>query len=282
MQFDMLLAELQRLEEQCPEYADPNSPTQRVGSDIANDFKAVEHRFRMMSLSNTYSLEELRDFYDKVSREVEALGLSQDSSEMVCELKFDGTAISLTYENGRLLRAVTRGDGAVGDDVTANVRTIRSIPLTLSGAGYPDYFEVRGEIYMPHSVFKQLNEEREEIGEQPFANPRNAAAGTLKLQNSTTVASRRLECFVYGFAAADIPYQSHWESMNVAKEWGFRISENMRLCHSWGEVESFISFADNLRKELPYDTDGAVIKVNDYALQRAIGVTAKAPKWAVA
>ena len=201
-QFDEMLRELQELEQRYPEYYDVNSPTQRVGSDMTNRFEAVRHRYPMMSLANTYSLEELREFYDRVTKET-------GDTEFACELKFDGTAISLTYEEGRLVRAVTRGDGTMGDDVTANVRTIRSIPLVLSGDDWPRYFEMRGEIYMPRAVFAALNREKEEIGEQPFANPRNAAAGTLKLQNSSVVASRRLECFLYAMAGEGLPYESH-------------------------------------------------------------------------
>lgn len=274
-EYDILLKKLQELEERYPEYGDINSPSQRVGSDITNKFVSVEHRYPMLSLSNTYSLEELRDFYDKIVAEAGEI-------EFVCELKFDGTAISLTYENGKLLRAVTRGDGAKGDDVTANVRTIRSIPLELVGDGYPDYFEMRGEIYLPHASFNRLNAEREEAGEQLFANPRNAAAGTLKLQNSATVSSRGLDCFLYYVVSDDLPYSSHWESLQKARSWGFKISTHTQLCSSWGEIESFINMADGLRRELPYDTDGAVIKVNRYDIQRRLGATAKAPRWAVA
>ena len=274
-QFDEMLRELQELEQRYPEYYDVNSPTQRVGSDMTNRFEAVRHRYPMMSLANTYSLEELREFYDRVTKET-------GDTEFACELKFDGTAISLTYEEGRLVRAVTRGDGTMGDDVTANVRTIRSIPLVLSGDDWPRYFEMRGEIYMPRAVFAALNREKEEIGEQPFANPRNAAAGTLKLQNSSVVASRRLECFLYAMAGEGLPYESHWENLNKAREWGFRISDHMRLCRTWEEIIGFIDDADRLRPNLPYDTDGAVVKVDRYDLQRRLGSTAKAPRWAVA
>ena len=273
--YDRMLRELYELEAQYPQYADPNSPTQRVGSDITNKFETILHRYPMQSLSNTYSLEELKDFYDRVEKDA-------PGAEMVCELKFDGTAISLTYENGRLLRAVTRGDGTRGDDVTANVRTIRSIPLELVGSSYPAYFEMRGEIYMPHSVFDRLNAEKEEAGEQLFANPRNAAAGTLKLQNSSVVATRRLDCFLYNMAGDDLPFSSHWENLQKAREWGFRVSGHMKLCRSWEEITQYIEEADRLRHELSYDTDGAVVKVNSYALQRRLGSTSKAPRWAVA
>lgn len=275
IQFDVLLRELHDLEQLHPEYYDANSPTQRVGNDISNRFQTVSHRYPMMSLSNTYSLDELRNFYDRITKEAGEM-------DFVCELKFDGTAISLTYENGRLLRAVTRGDGAMGDDVTANVRTIRSIPLELAEDDYPNFFEVRGEIYMPHAVFAMLNMEKEEVGEQPFANPRNAAAGTLKLQNSATVAARRLECFVYGVAGEDLPYASHWDALQATRKWGFRVSDHMRLCRTWQEIIDFIAYADKLREKLPYDTDGAVVKVNNYDIQRRLGSTAKAPRWAVA
>ncbi|MBR6830622.1 MAG: NAD-dependent DNA ligase LigA [Tidjanibacter sp.] len=274
-EYDRMMRRLQELEAQHPEEFDPASPTQRVGSDINNEFETVVHRFPMLSLSNTYSLEELHEFCNKVEKEVGEV-------EYVCELKFDGTAISLTYENGILTRGVTRGDGTQGDDVTANVKTIRSIPLKLRGNDYPDFFEIRGEILMPYDTFNRLNAEREDIGENPFANPRNAAAGTLKLQNSSIVAERGLDCFLYYMSGDDLPYKSHWENLQKAREWGFKISDRMRLCRSWDEVMNYITEADELRKSLPYATDGAVIKVNDYALQKRLGYTAKAPKWAVA
>ena len=274
-EYDRLLRELQELEAAHPEYYDPTSPTVRVGSDLVNDFASVAHRFPMLSLSNTYSLEELKDFVEKVERE-------EGPTEFVCELKFDGAAISLTYEHGRLLRAVTRGDGVRGDDVTANVRTIRSVPLVLQGEGWPDYFEMRGEVIMPHASFNRLNAEREEIGESPFANPRNAAAGTIKLQNSQEVARRGLDCFLYYVVGEGLPHQSHWDNLQAAREWGFKISDRMQRCHSWEEIESFITRTDRERENLPYDTDGAVVKVNDYVVQRRLGSTAKAPRWAVA
>ena len=274
-QFDELMRRLQDLEKQYPQYDDPNSPTRRVGSDLTNRFESVRHRYPMMSLSNTYSLEELREFYDRVREEA-------PEADFVCELKFDGTAISLTYEHGRLLRAETRGDGTVGYDVTANVRTIRSVPLVLTGDDYPDDFEMRGEIYMPRAEFARLNAEREEIGEVPFANPRNAAAGTLKLQNSSVVAARRLDCFLYAMAGEDLPFNSHWDALNKARTWGFRISDHMRRCRTWEEIEAFIRETDSLREGLPYATDGAVVKVNSYDIQRRLGATAKAPRWAVA
>lgn len=274
-EYDCLLRELQELEAAHPECYDPNSPTMRVGSDLTSGFVSVAHRFPMLSLGNTYSLEELREFVERVERE-------EGKTEFVCELKFDGTAISLTYEHGRLLRAVTRGDGTRGDDVTANIRTIRSVPLVLQGEGWPDYFEMRGEVIMPHASFQRLNAEREEIGENLFANPRNAAAGTIKLQSPQEVARRGLDCFLYYVVGEGLPYQNHWDNLQAAKRWGFKISDRMQKCHSWEEIEAYITRTDGERGALPYDTDGAVVKVNDYAAQRRLGSTAKAPRWAVA
>lgn len=274
-EYDMLMRELQELEKEHPEFADPNSPTNRVGSDLTTEFENVAHRYPMLSLANTYSLEEVKDFCERVEKEV-------GPAEYVCELKFDGTAISLTYEHGRLLRAVTRGDGVTGDDVTANVRTIRSVPLVLRGDDYPDFFEIRGEIFMPHASFERLNAERESNGEQLFANPRNAAAGTLKLQNSRVVAERGLDCFLYFLVGENLPFDNHWDNVNKAREWGFKISDHMRLCRNIEDINDYISRADVLRHSLPYDTDGAVIKVNEYILQRQLGTTAKSPRWAVA
>ncbi len=273
-EFDTLLRQLQDLEAAHPEFYDPNSPTMRVGSDLTNDFKSVEHTFPMLSLSNTYSIEELGEWIDRVEKEVGEV-------EYVCELKFDGTAISLTYENGALLRAVTRGDGTRGDDVTANVRTIRSVPLSLTG-DYPDFFEIRGEILMPYSSFDRLNAEREQAGEPPFANPRNAAAGTLKQQQSQVVAKRGLDCTLYQIAGRDLPFDSHWENLEAARRWGFKISDAARICHNRQEIEQFITYWDIERKALPFPTDGIVIKVNRNADRRALGSTSKAPKWAVA
>lgn len=274
-EYDMLMRELQELEKEHPEFADPNSPTNRVGSDLTTEFENVAHRYPMLSLANTYSLEEVKDFCERVEKEV-------GPAEYVCELKFDGTAISLTYEHGRLLRAVTRGDGVTGDDVTTNVRTIRSVPLVLRGDDYPDFFEIRGEIFMPHASFERLNAERESNGEQLFANPRNAAAGTLKLQNSRVVAERGLDCFLYFLVGENLPFDNHWDNVNKAREWGFKISDHMRLCRNIEDINDYISRADVLRHSLPYDTDGAVIKVNEYILQRQLGTTAKSPRWAVA
>ena len=274
-EFDALMRELQDLEAAHPEFADPNSPSVRVGSDLSVEFQTVPHRFPMLSLGNTYSLDELHEFIDRIEREA-------GPTEYVCELKFDGTAISLTYEHGELLRAVTRGDGTQGDDVTANIRTVRSIPLRLQGDDWPDYFEIRGEILMPYASFDRLNAEREAAGETLFANPRNAAAGTLKQQSSAVVARRGLDCSLYQLAGDDLPFVSHWESLEKARAWGFKISEHLRICRNKEEIDAFIHYWDTARRELPVPTDGAVIKVNDFAVRRRLGFTAKAPKWAVA
>ena len=274
-EFDTLMHELQRLEAEHPEYADPTSPTMRVGSDLCAEFRTVRHRYPMLSLGNTYSTDELHEFIERIEREV-------GPTDYVCELKFDGTAISLTYEHGRLTQAVTRGDGVAGDDVTANVRTIRSVPLRLRGEGWPELFEIRGEILMPYASFDRLNAEREANGEPLFANPRNAAAGTLKQQASSVVARRGLDCTLYQLAGDQLPFISHWESLRKAREWGFKISEHMRICHNAAEIDAFIAHWDEARRSLPFPTDGVVIKVNDFALRRQLGFTAKAPKWAVA
>ncbi|MCH5329890.1 MAG: NAD-dependent DNA ligase LigA [Alistipes sp.] len=274
-EFDAMMRELQELEAAHPEFDDPNSPTKRVGSDLTTEFKTVAHRFPMLSLGNTYSLDELHEFISRVEKEV-------GETEYVCELKFDGTAISLTYENGALVRAVTRGDGTSGDDVTNNVRTIRSVPLVLSGDDYPPLFEIRGEILMPYASFDKINAEREAAGEPLFANPRNAAAGTLKQQSSAVVARRGLDCTLYQLAGDSLPFASHWENMNKAREWGFKVSEHIRICRSAAEIDDFIAYWNDERKRLPFPTDGVVIKVNRYSDQRALGSTAKAPRWAVA
>ncbi len=274
-EFDTLMRELQDLERAHPEYADPNSPSVRVGSDLCAEFTTVRHRFPMLSLGNTYSLDELHEFLARIEREA-------GPTDYVCELKFDGTAISLTYEHGRLLRAVTRGDGTQGDDVTANVRTVRSVPLRLRGEGWPDYFEIRGEILMPYASFDRLNAEREANGEPLFANPRNAAAGTLKQQASAVVARRGLDCTLYQLAGDDLPFETHWESLQRAREWGFKVSREARICHNVAEIDAFINHWDEARRQLPFPTDGVVIKVNDFAVRRRLGFTAKAPKWAVA
>ena len=274
-EFDSLMHELQRLEAEHPEYADPNSPSVRVGSDLCAEFRTVRHRYAMLSLGNTYSLEELHEFLDRIEREA-------GPTDYVCELKFDGTAISLTYEGGQLVQALTRGDGVEGDDVTANVRTIRSVPLRLRGEGWPALFEIRGEILMPYASFDRLNAEREANGEPLFANPRNAAAGTLKQQASAVVARRGLDCTLYQLAGDNLPFTTHWESLAKAREWDFKVSEHMRICHDTAQIDEFIAYWDEARRQLPFPTDGVVIKVNDFAVRRQLGFTAKAPKWAVA
>ena len=274
-EFDALLRELQDLEAKYPDEADPNSPTRRVGSDLTSEFESVEHRYAMQSLANTYSSEELGEWIDRITREVSDV-------EFVCELKFDGTAISLCYENGVLQRAVTRGDGKRGDDVTNNVRTIGSVPMKLRGEGYPAVFEIRGEIYMPYASFDRLNREREAAGEAPMANPRNAAAGTLKQQSSQVVARRGLDCTLYHIAGDNLPFATHIGNLEAARTWGFKVSEHMKVCRSRQEIETFIAYWDTERKNLPFATDGIVIKVNSYAQQRTLGSTAKAPRWAVA
>ena len=274
-EFDTLLHQLQQLEQANPQFADPNSPTARVGSDLTSDFHSVEHSFPMLSLSNTYSLEELGEWIDRNEKEI-------GQTEYVCELKFDGTAISLTYEQGRLLRAVTRGDGSRGDDVTANVRTIRTVPLVLNGDDYPDFFEIRGEIFMPYSSFDRLNAERAEAGEQLFANPRNAAAGTLKQQQSQIVARRGLDCTLYQLAGKTLPCDTHSGNLDAARRWGFKVSEHTAICKSREEIFNYINHWDVERKNLPFPTDGIVIKVNRDADRRTLGYTSKAPKWAVA
>ena len=273
--FDKMMRRLCDLEAAHPEFYDPLSPSVRVGSDRTAEFTSVSHRYPMLSLSNTYSVEELQQFIERIEGEY-------GPTEFVCELKFDGTAISLTYEKGRLVRAVTRGDGTTGDDVTTNVKTIRSIPLVLSGSGYPDLFEIRGEIFMPYASFDRLNVEREAAGEQLFANPRNAAAGTLKQQQSAVVAKRGLDCILYQMAGDNLPFTNHIENLNAARSWGFKISEYMSLCKGASEVVDYINHWDEARKSLPYPTDGVVIKVNDFHQRRTLGFTAKSPRWAVA
>ena len=274
-EFDTMMRELQDLERAHPEYADPNSPTMRVGSDLTSEFATVRHRYPMLSLGNTYSLDELHEFIERIEREA-------GPTDYVCELKFDGTAISLTYDNGALTQAATRGDGVTGDDVTANVRTVRSVPLHLRNGDWPAHFEIRGEILMPYASFDRLNAEREANGEPLFANPRNAAAGTLKQQSSAVVARRGLDCTLYQLAGDNLPFRTHWESLQKAREWGFKVSDHMRICHNVAEVDDFIRYWDTARHGLPFPTDGVVIKVNDFAVRRQLGFTAKAPKWAVA
>jgi len=274
--FDMLLRELTDLEKANPELALPDSPTQRVGGYVTKEFESYEHKIPMLSLGNTYSEEELRDFDQRVRK---AVG---DNAEYVCELKFDGVSISLNYQKGLLVRALTRGDGVRGDDVTANIRTIRSIPLRLKGTGYPDEIEVRGEIIMPRSAFDAMNAERIEIGEPPFANPRNSTAGSLKLQDSSEVAKRRLDNFCYFLAAEGLPFMTHSESLMALKSWGFKISDMTRVCRDMNEVWNYILEIGKQREKLPYDIDGAVIKVNSTEYQQMLGFTAKSPRWAIA
>ena len=277
MEFDMMMHELQDLEARHPEMADPTSPTQRVGSDINKEFRQVEHRYPMLSLANTYNEQDVADWYESVSK-----GLNGEPFDVCCELKYDGLSISLTYTDGRLTQAVTRGDGVRGDDVTDNVKTIRSIPLVLPGKGYPQEFEIRGEILMPWSVFEQLNAEREAAEEPLFANPRNAASGTLKSQNSALVASRHLDAYLYYLLGEELPGDGHYENLMEAARWGFKISQGMRKATSLQEIYDYINHWDTERKTLPVATDGIVLKVNSLRQQRALGYTAKSPRWAIA
>ncbi|HOA46768.1 MAG TPA: NAD-dependent DNA ligase LigA [Paludibacteraceae bacterium] len=274
-EFDAKLRQLQTLENAHPEYFDPNSPTQRVGSDLNTAFVQVEHKYPMLSLANTYSAGEVTDFYERVRKAL------NDDFEIVCELKYDGSSISLTYEKGALVRAVTRGDGVYGDDVTANVRTIRSIPLKLHG-DYPELFEIRGEIVMPWNVFEKLNYEREKQEESLFANPRNAASGTLKLQNSAEVARRQLDAYLYYLLGDKLPADTHYDNLKKASLWGFKISNSMKKCTSLQEVLDYIAYWDTERKNLPIATDGIVLKVNNLNQQKELGYTAKSPRWAIA
>ena len=278
-EFDMKLKELQSLEDAYPEFRSPNSPTQRVGSDINQEFRQVAHRYPMLSLANTYNKEEVRDFYESVST-----GLDGENFEICAELKFDGLSISLTYIDGELTQAVTRGDGNVGDDVTANIRTIRSIPLKLrEGAGYPHEFEIRGEVLMPWTSFEALNAEREAREEPLFANPRNAASGTLKSQKSELVASRKLDAYLYYLLGDQVPTDgTHYGNMQLCREWGFKVSDNMRLCKTLDDIYEFIDYWDTERKNLPVATDGIVLKVNSLRQQTHLGYTAKSPRWAIA
>lgn len=277
MDFDLLMHELQDLEAQHPDMYDDNSPTQRVGSDLNKEFKQVAHKYPMLSLANTYSREEVADFYDSVSR-----GLGGDAFDVCCELKYDGLSISLTYVDGKLARAVTRGDGVRGDDVTANVRTIRSIPLVLNEGDWPREFEIRGEILMPWNIFDRLNAEREASGEPLFANPRNAASGTLKSQNTALVASRKLDAYLYYLLGDNLPSDNHYDNLQHARRWGFKISEGMAVAKSREEIYDYIDRWDSERKQLPVATDGIVLKVNSLRQQKALGYTAKSPRWAIA
>lgn len=281
-EFDRLLNELIELEKQFPEFLSPLSPSQRVGGSVTKEFKTVTHKYPMLSLSNSYNAEDLIDFDRKVH---EGLGLTQgdisSSLQYVCELKFDGLSIGLTYKSGELIHAITRGDGIQGDDVTANAKTIKSIPLKLKD-NYPALFEIRGEIYMPRQVFDSINKERELIGDLPLANPRNAAAGSMKMQNSSVVSSRKLDCFLYNFLSDDFTYTNHFQSLSAAKHWGFKISEHMKLLNSIHQVIEFINYWQQERFNLPFDIDGIVVKVNDFKQQLQLGFTAKSPRWAIA
>lgn len=275
-EYDILLNELVTLEKRYPEFSDDNSPSKRVGSDINRDFVQMQHRYPMLSLGNTYSSEELLDFDNRVKKVI------GNDFEYSAELKYDGVAISLTYENGRLKQALTRGDGEKGDVVTENVRTIRSVPLQLRGNDYPADFEIRGEIFIPRKQFEKMNEQRIADGEEPFANPRNAASGTLKIQNSSIVARRPLDCFLYHLLGENLPYTSHYENLIKCREWGFKVPDYLKKVRSIEELMDFISYWDQERKKLPFDTDGVVVKVNSYQHQRMLGFTAKSPRWAIA
>jgi DNA ligase (NAD+) len=283
-EFDKLLEELIRLEKEHPEFYDPNSPSQRVGGEITKTFKTVKHKYPMLSLSNSYNREDMEDF-DRRARE--GLGIQSNDLfgsadlEYVCELKYDGLSIGLTYINGQLARAVTRGDGVQGDDVTANAKTIGSIPLQLKG-NYPQEFEIRGEIFMPRKAFDTINKDREEIGEAPLANPRNAASGTMKMQDSSVVAKRKLDCYLYFLLGENLSYSTHAECLEAAKSWGFKIDERTRVCKNINEVFDFINFWDKERFKLPFDIDGIVIKLNNFKQQQHLGFTAKSPRWAIA
>jgi len=274
-EFDRLLEELIRLEKEFPEFADPASPSQRVGGGITKEFRQVRHTYPMRSLSNTYSEEEIRDFEGRVHK------LLGEETEYICELKFDGVAIGLTYQDGVLVQAVTRGDGVQGDDVTTNVRTIHSIPLRLQGDNYPSQLEIRGEIILPRKSFENINRKRLEEEEEPFANPRNAASGSLKMQDSKEVARRRLDCYLY-YLPGDVPFSTHYECLMAAKKWGFNISKYMAKCRNIDEIFSFINIMNESRHELPFNIDGIVIKVNSLQQQKELGYTAKSPRWAIA
>lgn len=278
--FDMLLEELQQMEQQFPEFAFDDSPTKRVGGEITKNFKTVKHKYRMLSLGNSYSKEDIEDFETRIKKLVE------NELEYICELKYDGVAIGITYKNGKLVQAVTRGDGVQGDDITANVKTIRSIPLQLKGNDSPDEFEIRGELFYPKDVFEALNKEREEIGEDLYANARNTASGTLKMQDSAIVAQRKLDCYLYFVLGKNLPFTTHFESIQKAGEWGFKIPTEkpnyIKKCKSIDEIFEFINYWDKERNNLNFEIDGVVIKVNNYARQEEIGFTAKSPKWAIA
>lgn len=275
-EFDKMLEELADLEKRFPEFRQPDSPTLRVGSDISNEFKTVAHDYRMLSLGNTYSEGEITEFYNRIVKEIE------QKPEIICELKFDGASISVKYENGQFVRAVTRGDGEKGDDVTENIRTVKSIPLSIDSSELPDKFEIRGEIIMPHKSFDALNAERIEIGDTPFANCRNATSGSIKLINPKEVAKRGLDCYFYYMMGRNLPAKTHYECMQVLRRAGFKISDHVKLCHSLQEIFDFIHYWDTERRNLPFDIDGIVLKVNSYAQQEMLGFTAKNPRWAIA
>jgi len=274
-EFDMLLSELIRLETEHPEFIEPGSPTQHVGGGITKEFRQVQHKYPMLSLGNTYSEEEIRDFEERIHK------LIGDEVEYVCELKFDGVAIGLTYRHGTLVQAVTRGDGVQGDDVTTNIKTIRSIPLKLHGTGFPDEFEIRGEIILPHASFEKINLQREADGDEPFANPRNAASGSIKMQDSAEVAKRHLDGFFYHLLGNDLPFRTHYESLVAAKSWGFKISDFAVRCKTAEDIFKYLETWDAARYDLPFDIDGVVIKVNDIRQQEMLGFTAKSPRWAI-
>lgn len=273
--FDQKLKELEALEKAHPEFLDPDSPTQKVGGEITKNFKTIVHKWPMMSLGNTYNEQDLIDFDERIRK---AIG---DDFEYVCELKFDGLSMSLTYENGKLLRAVTRGDGTKGDEVTANIKTIRTIPTQVKGANMPAHFEIRGEVLMHKAAFEKLNNERIENGEVPYANPRNFASGTVKMQDSAEVAKRPLDCFLYFLYSDENPFKTHWESLQAVKSWGFKVSDESKLCSNIQEVLAFIAEWEEKRFKLSYDIDGIVLKVNSYAQQQELGFTAKSPRWAI-
>lgn len=275
-EFDKKMKELQDLEAAHPEYYDPDSPTQRVGSDLSKEFEQVQHRYPMLSLGNTYSEEDVRDFYERTARSL------NEPFEIVAELKYDGTSISLWYEKGRLVRAVTRGDGSKGDDVTANVKTIRSVPLRLRGNDYPEEVEIRGEVLLPWAEFDRLNKEREEQEEPLFANPRNAASGTLKQQNPAIVAARKLDAYLYYVLGEHLPADTHYGNLEAARRWGLKIPDVMKICHNLQDIFDYIHYWDTERKNLPVATDGIVLKVNSLRQQKNLGFTAKSPRWAIA
>lgn len=279
-EFDMLLESLIKLEQEFPEFADENSPTKRVGGEITKEFETIKHKYPMLSLGNSYSKEEITDFETRIKKLVE------DEIEYVCELKYDGVAIGITYVDGRLTRALTRGDGTQGDDITTNVKTIKSIPLKLMGNDYPKEFEIRGEIFLPKNVFEELNKEREEIGEQLYANARNTASGTIKMQDSAVVAQRKLDSYLYFVLGENLPFKTHFESLEAAGKWGFKVPKEknnfIKKCKTIDEIFDFINYWDKKRNELNFDIDGVVIKVNNYRQQEEMGFTAKTPKWAIA